>query len=71
MILTDQVEISVAGSSNSYVTSGSNNTLVISNEAEAYAFSDLKGPSTFLAAGPTGGTPVLSVVNGEIWDLVV
>jgi len=69
MIPTDQIEILVAGTTNSYVSSGSNNTLAISNEAESYAFSDLTGPSTFLAQGPTSGTPVLSVVFGEAWHL--
>jgi len=69
MIPTDQVEILVVGTTNSYVSSGSDNTLSITNQAESYAFSDLTGPSTFLAQGPTGGTPVLSLVHGEAWEL--
>ena len=70
MIPTDQVEILVAGTTNSYVSSGSDNTLVISNQAEPYAFSDFTGPNLgFLAQGPTSGTPVVSVVYGEGWHL--
>ena len=70
MIPTDQIEILVAGTTNSYVSSGSDNTLVISSQAEEYAFSDFTGPNLgFLAQGPTSGTPVVNVVYGEGWHL--